>query len=459
MEAMKKAAGYVRVSTTAQAKEGESLQTQKDSIALFCESHGLELVELITDEGVSGKKQKRPGLTALLNGVKEGKFDCVISTRLTRFGRSARDLLNNLSILEENNVRFISLKESLDTSSAAGRLLRTVLAGVAEFEHDVIKDQLHENRKIRWTRGDIHMGKPPYGYTWDKEKKRFGVNPVEAETYRRIVSMYLDQNLGYKSIAIKLREEGIKCKRAFFSPTVVGFILKNPCYTGRYIVNRKVYKGSLKTKEDKPASENIIVEFPPLIEKLTWDKIQEKIAFNKVKTKRTLTSPEYFLRNVLQCGECGGSIKPKNAGRRKDGSCHRYYQCYWSQASPRDLAVAGKDNKCTLPLIRAEQLEDKVIYHLLHYLTFGGFTLKGEYIPAEIEQLVKPERYVDQILALSGQLFNFKRAVGRKETAKVNLFAMLEEPGFDKNQFLKQMQALDSKCRPLKPKLRKPKAN
>lgn len=60
MEAMKKAAGYVRVSTTAQAKEGESLQTQKDSIALFCESHGLELVELITDEGVWGKSRNGP---------------------------------------------------------------------------------------------------------------------------------------------------------------------------------------------------------------------------------------------------------------------------------------------------------------------------------------------------------------------------------------------------------------
>jgi len=448
MEAMKKAAGYVRVSTTAQAKEGESLQTQKDSIALFCETHGLELIEIITDEGVSGKKQKRPGLTALLAGVKDRKYDCVISTRLTRFGRSAKDLLNNLSVLEENWVRFISLKESLDTSSPAGRLLRTVLAGVAEFEHDVIKDQLHENRKIRWSRGDIHMGKPPYGYTWDKEKKQFGINPDEAEIYNRIVSMYLDQNMGYKSITIKLREEGIRCKRAFFSPTVVGYILKNPCYCGRYIVNRKVYKGNIKTKTDKPTSENIIVSLPPLIDKLTWDKIQEKILFNKVKTKRT-TIPEYFLRNVLQCGECGGSIKPENGRKRKDGSHYRYYQCYWNGASPRDLAVHGKDKKCPMPLIRAQELEDSVMYHLLHYLTFGGFTLKGEYIPAEIEQLVKPERYVEQILALSSQLFQFKRAMGRKETAKANLFSTMEESDFDKNQFLKQLQALDSEMQTL----------
>ncbi len=88
--------------------------------------------------------------------------------------------MNNLSILEENDVRFVSLKEAFDTSTPAGRLLRTVLAGIAEFEHEVIKDQMLSNRGIRARRGDIIVGKPPYGYAWDREKKRLKINPKEA---------------------------------------------------------------------------------------------------------------------------------------------------------------------------------------------------------------------------------------------------------------------------------------
>ena len=120
----KRAVGYVRVSTTAQVQEGESLETQKTAIATYYNQHNLELVETFLDEGISGRKQDRPGLIALLDGAKQRKFDYVIVTRLTRFGRSTRDLVGNLGILDDNGVRFVSLKENIDTSTPAGRLLR-----------------------------------------------------------------------------------------------------------------------------------------------------------------------------------------------------------------------------------------------------------------------------------------------------------------------------------------------
>ncbi|HEY9073822.1 MAG TPA: recombinase family protein, partial [Desulfobaccales bacterium] len=158
-----KAVGYARVSTQSQAKEGESLGTQRDGIALYCERNGLEMVQIFADEGISGKKQDRPGLVALLNGAAQNAFDCVVVSRLTRFGRSARDLVNNLGVLDDHNIRFVSLKENLDTSTAAGRLLRHVLIGIAEFEHETIRDQMLSNRHVRAKRGDILIGKPPYG--------------------------------------------------------------------------------------------------------------------------------------------------------------------------------------------------------------------------------------------------------------------------------------------------------
>lgn len=432
----KRAAGYVRVSTQSQAQHGESPQTQQDEITRYCESHGLELLEIFTDLGVSGRKQDRPGLKALLDGARRKEFDIVIVSRMTRFGRSAKDLLNNLGILDDNHIKFASLKENLDTSTPAGRLLQTVLAGIAEFESEVIKSQMLENRHIRARRGDILIGKPPYGYTWNKEKKCVEENPQEAEVYRRMVKMYLEGK-SYRDIALTLQQDGIKAKTAPFSSTVIGDVLKNPCYySGRLLRNTHVFKGNMKTDIEKPADQHFQIALPPLIDKITWDRVQEKIAFNKVKTKRT-ANPNFWLRNVLRCGECGGIVKPKSVRGRFD-----YYCCYWATSGQKFLEASGKKRKCCLPSIPAQDLQDRVMFHLLRFLTFGGFTLAGKYAPAKLEKVLGPQRYDDQMEELAHQLAQMRRALGRKATARDNLFSLLEEPGFDRGLFAQQMEKI-----------------
>jgi hypothetical protein len=186
------------------------------------------------------------------------------------------------------------------------------------------------------------MGQSPFGYKWNKEKRCFEINPDEAAIYQKIIDWYLNGE-SYKTICIKLREMGIKAKRAYFSPATIGGVLKNPCYTGSYVVNKKIFKDKLVTKEDKPVEENITIELPPLITKLRWLKVQERIAFNVVKTKRTVF-PEFWLRNVLECAECNSAIRPKVGGyRSKKGATLRYYGCYWHIASGTTLKSYGKE--------------------------------------------------------------------------------------------------------------------
>jgi DNA invertase Pin-like site-specific DNA recombinase len=429
----KRAVGYVRVSTQAQAREGESLQTQRDSISAYCEAHGLELAQVYADEGISGRRQNRPQLKALLAGAARKEFDYVVCARLTRFGRSTRDLLNNLGILEDHGVRFVSLKESMDTSTPAGRLLRTILAGIAEFESEVIRDQMLENRGIRARRGDIRVGRSPYGYSWNKEKRQFETNPQEAGVYRRIVEMYL-AGQSYRDITLTLRREGIKAKKQMFSETVIGQLLKNPAYaTGRLVRNTHVFKGSQRTKELKPLDQHFELAVPPLIDKLTWDRVQERIAFNKGKAKR-IANPEFWLRNVLRCGECGGRVKPRTVNGK-----FTYYQCFWSQLSPRGLEAAGRKHKCTLPRIPAQELQDLVMGQLLNFLTMGGFYVGQDYYSAPLEEMLGPERYNKQIKALQGQLTQMGKALARKTKARDTLFSMLEE-GIDRSLFMQQLE-------------------
>jgi DNA invertase Pin-like site-specific DNA recombinase len=436
MKTKLKAAAYLRVSTAGQAKEGESLSTQRSQIEEHCKRNNLELVEIYADEGLSGKKADRPELNRLLADAALKKFDLVIVTKLTRFGRSTVDLINNLDALDKSKILFASMKEQFDTSTAAGKLLRTVLVAIADFEHQTIREQMLENRTVRWARGDIKLGQNPFGYKWSKENKCFEIDEGEAAIYRTIVNWYLSGE-SYKSICIKLREMGVKCKKAPFAPATLGGVLKNPCYTGKYTVNKKVFKDKLVTKEDKPIEENIIIELPALITRIKWNKIQERIAFNIVKTKRTV-SPEFFLRNVLICDECGAVIRPKLGGHKLKS---KYYSCYWHNASKRTLEANGR-KKCKLPHIPAHQIEDKVTYYLVNFLTFGSFNLRGKYVPSEIESMIDGQKFDDQILSLTSQLAHLKRALGRKATAKAQLFELLEMKGADKQLFLSQMAKL-----------------
>ncbi len=130
---MTKAAGYLRVSTSGQI-DGESLNTQRTQIQAYCASRGWELVNVYEDAGLSGTKDDRPALQALLSAVQAGEIDAVVVRDLSRFGRSARDLLNSLQTLTDCSVSFISIKEGIDGSGPYGQFMLTILAAISQLE-------------------------------------------------------------------------------------------------------------------------------------------------------------------------------------------------------------------------------------------------------------------------------------------------------------------------------------
>jgi DNA invertase Pin-like site-specific DNA recombinase len=109
-------------------------------------------------EKISGAKTDRPELGKLMRRLEEG--DTVIVTRLDRFGRSTRDLLNLLAEISERGATFRSLKDAwADTSTMHGRLLVTVLGSLAEFERELIRERTGEGRKRAKARG-VRFGRP-----------------------------------------------------------------------------------------------------------------------------------------------------------------------------------------------------------------------------------------------------------------------------------------------------------
>jgi DNA invertase Pin-like site-specific DNA recombinase len=139
--------GYARVSTQDQHLTGQ-LEALKAAGA-----------ETIYREKISGARADRPQLTKLMTSLKEG--DVVLVTKLDRLGRSTRELLDLIEHIGAAGASFRSLGDPLwDTSSSQGRLLSTLLAAIAEFERDLIRERTGEGRTRAMAAG-IKFGRPP----------------------------------------------------------------------------------------------------------------------------------------------------------------------------------------------------------------------------------------------------------------------------------------------------------
>ena len=157
------AIGYVRVSTDRQAEQGVSLEAQEAKIRAMATVQGTELLDVIVDGGESAKSLTRPGVERLLALINAGKVDAVIIAKLDRLTRSVKDLGSLLELLEKRKVALISVAESLDTGSAAGRLVITIMAAVSQWEREAIGERTRDALRHKRAQGE-RTGNVPYGF-------------------------------------------------------------------------------------------------------------------------------------------------------------------------------------------------------------------------------------------------------------------------------------------------------
>ncbi len=131
--------GYARVST-----EQQNLDRQLDALKKYG-------VDKIYNEKMTGTKKDRPELTKLLDRITQG--DTIVVESLSRLGRSTKDLIELTELFQSEGVHLVSLKESIDTSTSAGKLLFTLMSAIAQFERDVIADRTREGLQSARARG------------------------------------------------------------------------------------------------------------------------------------------------------------------------------------------------------------------------------------------------------------------------------------------------------------------
>lgn len=151
----KRIALYARCSTSDQ-----SVALQLDGLRDYAQARGFEIVEEYVDEGVSGAKARRPALDRLLNDAHKRRFDAVLVWKLDRLGRSLSHLVRVVEQLDSLAVDLISLSDpGLDTTGPGGRLIFHVLASVAEFERELIRERTRAGMQAAKRRGK-RIGRP-----------------------------------------------------------------------------------------------------------------------------------------------------------------------------------------------------------------------------------------------------------------------------------------------------------
>ena len=184
-----KAALYARVSTT----NGQDPEMQLRELREYCQRRGWTMAGEYVDVGVSGSKDSRPELNRLMQAAKQREFDAVLVWKLDRFGRSLRHLVNALAELEALGVTFVSLKDNLDLSTPAGRLMFQIIGAMAEFERSLIVERVRAGLRNARAKGKT-LGRPrrrvdraqvarlrASGQSWNKISKALGISRGTAE--------------------------------------------------------------------------------------------------------------------------------------------------------------------------------------------------------------------------------------------------------------------------------------
>lgn len=218
--------GYTRVSTLEQSREGVSLDNQEHKIRAYAELKDMELVEMIVEEGKSGKTINRPGLQKIISLVNKKQIDGVICYKLDRLTRKTRDLLYLIEdVFAKNGIQFISLNENIDTSSASGKFFLTVMGAMAQMERDLIAERTTDALQ-ELTRQGRRLGSPdklPLGFKLKKRKMTelsdLVIDPDEFQKVKEIFAL--------RSQKLSLRAIG---NRFGMGKSSIKYILDNPVY-------------------------------------------------------------------------------------------------------------------------------------------------------------------------------------------------------------------------------------
>ncbi len=354
-----RAAIYARVSTTSQV-DGTSLDEQqalcKDTIL----AKGWEVGGVYVDEGLSGTSRERPEWSRMLADCKSGDLQAVVVAKLDRFARKAADAITETDRFSELGVTLVVVKEQIDMSTPGGRMMRTMLAGVAEMERDMIVERTVSGQRAKAQNGTWPGGTPPYG--WKLQGKGRTAEPVpdleEREVIALVYELLVRKRLNAQQATDRLNDLGLKPRKvARWNPDVLRRMITNPTlYTGTVLWGAaetgSLYKRSHHTRLDRNGQPvygtpiELTLPEPPLTR--TQHRTVRRV-IERRSTRNTASAPQTQLMSTRLVGACGKHYIGVSLANKD----YDVYRCSGRRHT-------NGPEKCTCKQVRAQTLDARV---------------------------------------------------------------------------------------------------
>jgi len=362
---------YIRVSTEDQAKEGYSLEVQREYLEAFAKREGYEVFKVYCDDGISAYSTRREALQQLLKDAKDKRFELVLVYKIDRFSRNLKDLLMLVDELSSYGVGFKSATEPFDTTTSAGKLMFQQLGSFAEFERNRIAERVFPGMVKGVQQGNWQGARfSPFGYTYNKQKKLLEIEEREANIVKLIYTMYLAGKSTHEITAyLNKKKYQTRTGKQFYTK-FIGDILKNRIYTGKIVWNKKHYDKNQKTRKHykyiKNDSSKIIIaqgKHTPIIDEQDFEEVQRRLAEKKRTWRPRVKNKEYLLTGLLTCAKCNhryngvSSISNHRTNKKK-----RWYRCsgpYISHIRCTNRAVKAEDIEPEITKIVAQLIQNK----------------------------------------------------------------------------------------------------
>ena len=165
-----KVAIYLRVSTTEQ-----NLDSQENTCVEYCKRNGHEVYQVYKDI-YTGTKSSRPAFNELLEDMRQRKFNCIITTKLDRMGRSLAHLISIFEEMNKRGIQFVAVTQNIDTTTSTGKLQFQILGAFAEFERNIISERTKEGLMVATGVGKRGKDKIPRKRRGAPKKSLFSVD-------------------------------------------------------------------------------------------------------------------------------------------------------------------------------------------------------------------------------------------------------------------------------------------
>ncbi|WP_457650369.1 recombinase family protein [Profundibacter sp.] len=321
-------------------QEFNSLHAQREACEAYIASQRSEGWALIRehydDGGVSGGTLERPGLKLLLADIEEGLIDVVVVYKIDRLSRSLMDFSKLVEVFDRNNVTFVSVTQSFNTTTSMGRLTLNILLSFAQFEREVTGERIRDKIAASRKKGMWMGGTVPLGY--DVKDRRLVINKSEAKTVRLVFERFAE--IGSATVlARELRANGTTTKQD--KPITKNYIyrlLNNRVYIGEAVHKGQSYPGQHKG----------------IITRKLWEKVHAILRTSpRKRASNTRAQTPALLRGLL-FGPDGAAFSPSHT-RKKD----RLYRYYVSQTVLKHGA-----GTCPVGRVPAGEIETAVVDQL-----------------------------------------------------------------------------------------------